>query len=184
MHFVFDRVGYSKLHPSLSLPSPFHTNWELPHQNEYWHSDQKKAFAHSFKQALILSTIPFFLGTAESLHPRPSPSFLHTMVCLPPKPLFLSPCLLSPLFSSVCFSSYVCSFITLISLLFVTQAKRTKKVGVVGKYGTRYGASLRKQIKKIEITQHAKYTCSFCGKVSLPKVSQPLQFTHSIITTG
>eukprot|EP00296_Roombia_truncata_P009826 JP448463.1.p2 GENE.JP448463.1~~JP448463.1.p2 ORF type:complete len:103 (+),score=30.71 JP448463.1:35-343(+) len=44
------------------------------------------------------------------------------------------------------------------------MGKRTKKVGVVGKYGTRYGASLRKQIKKIEITQHAKYTCSFCGK--------------------
>lgn len=46
------------------------------------------------------------------------------------------------------------------------QAKRTKKVGIVGKYGTRYGASLRKMVKKIEITQHSKYTCSFCGKVS------------------
>ncbi|TFK03586.1 60S ribosomal protein L37a [Platysternon megacephalum] len=44
-------------------------------------------------------------------------------------------------------------------------AKRTKKVGIVGKYGTRYGASLRKMVKKIEISQHAKYTCSFCGKV-------------------
>jgi len=44
------------------------------------------------------------------------------------------------------------------------MGRRTKKVGVVGKYGTRYGASLRKQIKKIEITQHATYTCSFCGK--------------------
>ena len=44
------------------------------------------------------------------------------------------------------------------------QGKRTKKVGVVGKYGTRYGASLRKVIKKIEVTQHATYTCSFCGK--------------------
>lgn len=47
-----------------------------------------------------------------------------------------------------------------------SQAKRTKKVGIVGKYGTRYGASLRKMVKKIEISQHAKYTCSFCGKVS------------------
>ncbi|KAJ9058188.1 60S ribosomal protein L43 [Entomophthora muscae] len=37
-------------------------------------------------------------------------------------------------------------------------------VGVVGKYGTRYGASLRKIVKKMEITQHAKYTCTFCGK--------------------
>jgi large subunit ribosomal protein L37Ae len=44
------------------------------------------------------------------------------------------------------------------------MAKRTKKVGVVGKYGTRYGASLRKQVKKMEITQHATYTCTFCGK--------------------
>lgn len=46
------------------------------------------------------------------------------------------------------------------------QAKRTKKVGITGKYGTRYGASLRKMVKKMEITQHSKYSCSFCGKVS------------------
>lgn len=54
---------------------------------------------------------------------------------------------------------------TFVALL--QQAKRTKKVGIVGKYGTRYGASLRKMVKKIEISQHAKYTCSFCGKVRL-----------------
>lgn len=36
---------------------------------------------------------------------------------------------------------------------------------MVGKYGTRYGASLRKMVKKMEITQHSKYTCTFCGKV-------------------
>jgi len=49
------------------------------------------------------------------------------------------------------------------------MGKRTKKVGVVGKYGTRYGASIRKQIKKVEITQHATYTCSFCGKDSVKR---------------
>ena len=49
--------------------------------------------------------------------------------------------------------------------LTVLQAKRTKKVGIVGKYGTRYGASLRKTVKKMEISQHSKYTCGFCGKV-------------------
>ena len=49
--------------------------------------------------------------------------------------------------------------------LLLLQSKRTKKVGIVGKYGTRYGASLRKQIKKIEVSQHSKYFCSFCGKV-------------------
>lgn len=47
------------------------------------------------------------------------------------------------------------------------MAKRTKKVGICGKYGTRYGAAQRKTIKKFEITQRATYTCSFCGKVSL-----------------
>ncbi|KCV70775.1 60S ribosomal protein L37a [Fonticula alba] len=44
------------------------------------------------------------------------------------------------------------------------MSKRTKKAGIVGKYGARYGASIRKMIKKQEVTQHAKYTCSFCGK--------------------
>ena len=47
------------------------------------------------------------------------------------------------------------------------MAKRTKKVGIAGKYGTRYGASLRKTIKKIEMTQHGKYTCVFCGKEAM-----------------
>ncbi len=56
------------------------------------------------------------------------------------------------------------------SLVSFSQAKRTKKVGIVGKYGTRYGASLRKMVKKMEITQHAKYTCSFCGKVCISSV--------------
>ena len=31
--------------------------------------------------------------------------------------------------------------------------------------GTRYGASLRKQIKKMEVSQHSKFFCEFCGKV-------------------
>ncbi|KAF9352607.1 60S ribosomal protein L43 [Mortierella sp. AD094] len=50
-------------------------------------------------------------------------------------------------------------------------AKRTKKVGVVGKYGVRYGASLRKQVKKMEITQHSKYTCTFCGRDAVKRQS-------------
>ncbi len=30
------------------------------------------------------------------------------------------------------------------------------QVGISGKYGTRYGASLRKLVRKLEVTQHAK----------------------------
>jgi ribosomal protein L37AE/L43A len=47
------------------------------------------------------------------------------------------------------------------------MAKRTVKVGICGKFGTRYGASLRKVVKKFEITQRAKYVSPFSGKVSL-----------------
>ncbi|OAE27938.1 hypothetical protein AXG93_3309s1350 [Marchantia polymorpha subsp. ruderalis] len=47
--------------------------------------------------------------------------------------------------------------------------KRTKKAGIVGKYGTRYGASLRKQIKKMEVSQHSKYFCEFCGKFAVKR---------------
>ncbi|KAK6073682.1 ribosomal L37ae family protein [Seiridium cupressi] len=47
------------------------------------------------------------------------------------------------------------------------MAKHTTKVGIVGKYGTRYGASLRKQTKRFETTQHACYGCPFCGKTAV-----------------
>jgi large subunit ribosomal protein L37Ae len=45
--------------------------------------------------------------------------------------------------------------------------RRTQKVGITGKYGTRYGQKLRKQAKAIEILQRTKYTCTFCGKNSI-----------------
>ncbi|KAF9604765.1 hypothetical protein IFM89_010267 [Coptis chinensis] len=49
------------------------------------------------------------------------------------------------------------------------MTKRAKKAGIVGKYGTRYGASLRKQITKMEVSQHAKYFCEFCGKYAMKR---------------
>jgi large subunit ribosomal protein L37Ae len=49
------------------------------------------------------------------------------------------------------------------------MAKRTKKVGIVGKYGTRYGSTLRKLVKKVEVSQHSTYRCVFCGKDSVKR---------------
>ena len=51
------------------------------------------------------------------------------------------------------------------------MAKRTKKAGITGKYGTRYGQKLRKQVKAFEILQRTKYTCPFCGKASVRRHS-------------
>lgn len=51
------------------------------------------------------------------------------------------------------------------------MAKRTKKVGVTGKYGTRYGSSIRKIVKKFELQQRAKYVCPACGKVYIKSYS-------------
>lgn len=67
----------------------------------------------------------------------------------------------------MCKPSAICLYSGVANPNVLQQGKRTTKVGIVGKYGTRYGASLRKQIKKIEVTQHAKYTCSFCGSYLL-----------------
>ncbi|WMV50024.1 hypothetical protein MTR67_043409 [Solanum verrucosum] len=76
--------------------------------------------------------------------------------------------------SSIVFTSLTCQN---------EPTKRTKKAGIVGKYGTRYGASLRKQIKKMEVSQHSKYFCEFCGKVyqHRPCVSS-LHCTASAVT--
>merc|ERR1719382_2244974 len=51
------------------------------------------------------------------------------------------------------------------------MARRTKKAGITGKYGTRYGASLRKIVKKIEMQSKATYQCAFCGKTSVKRVA-------------
>ena len=44
---------------------------------------------------------------------------------------------------------------------------RTKKVGITGKYATRYGQKLRKQVKSIEILKRVRSICPFCGKKSI-----------------
>ena len=60
------------------------------------------------------------------------------------------------------------------------MAKRTKKVGITGKYGTRYGASLRKTVKKMEISQHSKYYCSFCGKDKMKRKVRNQKILHFV----
>jgi len=49
--------------------------------------------------------------------------------------------------------------------------RRTAKIGINGKDGTRYGQKLRKQVKAFEILQRTKYVCPFCGKTSVRRHS-------------
>ena len=49
--------------------------------------------------------------------------------------------------------------------------KTVSKVGITGKYGTRYGAKLRKQAKAIEMLRRTKFISPFCGKQSMRRVA-------------
>merc|ERR1712232_545627 len=55
-------------------------------------------------------------------------------------------------------------------LCFFAMAKHTKKVGITGKYGTRYGSAIRKIVKRYEVQQRDRYLCSFCGKQNVKRV--------------
>ncbi|CAI2383033.1 unnamed protein product [Moneuplotes crassus] len=48
--------------------------------------------------------------------------------------------------------------------------RRTKKVGICGKYGTRYGSSTRKILKQYETSQHARYVDPFTGKENVRRL--------------
>jgi ribosomal protein L37AE/L43A len=90
------------------------------------------------------------------------------VVCCRLVPYLLVPCISRDLLCLLIAGSDCLSFFFF--FFFVSQmAKHTKKQGIVGKYGTRYGASLRKIAKKIEITQHATYNCHFCGRDSVSR---------------
>jgi large subunit ribosomal protein L37Ae len=42
---------------------------------------------------------------------------------------------------------------------------RTKEVGIVGRYGARYGSSIRKKVKEILERRYSDHKCNFCGTV-------------------
>ena len=42
---------------------------------------------------------------------------------------------------------------------------RTKVVGPAGRYGPRYGVSVRKRVRDVLLKRYAKHECPFCGSV-------------------
>ena len=45
----------------------------------------------------------------------------------------------------------------------------TKKVGSAGRYGARYGATLKQKVSEIEKKQKAKYECPACNKIAVKR---------------
>ena len=51
------------------------------------------------------------------------------------------------------------------------MARRTQKVGVVGRYGPRYGVRIRRRVQEIEETLRARHTCPNCQAVAVKRKS-------------
>jgi len=48
---------------------------------------------------------------------------------------------------------------------------RTKKVGVTGRFGARYGSTIRKRVKAIEERLRQKHQCPYCKSYKVNRVS-------------
>lgn len=51
------------------------------------------------------------------------------------------------------------------------MAKRTKKVGPVGRFGARYGVRARTKVRNVELVQKQKHICPSCGHQKVKRVS-------------
>ncbi|MGC8913180.1 MAG: 50S ribosomal protein L37ae [Thermoplasmata archaeon] len=51
------------------------------------------------------------------------------------------------------------------------MSRRTKKVGIAGKYGARYGIRIRKRLQDVESAMKEKYPCPKCTTGILKRVS-------------
>ena len=48
---------------------------------------------------------------------------------------------------------------------------KRKKIGIAGKFGSRYGVKIRKQVHKIESEKKGKHTCPNCMNNSVKRIS-------------
>lgn len=48
---------------------------------------------------------------------------------------------------------------------------RTKKTGAAGKYGARYGVTIKKEVNKVLQASKQKHTCPNCMKKTLKRVA-------------
>ncbi len=51
------------------------------------------------------------------------------------------------------------------------MGRRTKKVGITGRFGARYGTTIRKRVKKIEDRMKQRHKCPECQTKAVKRVS-------------
>lgn len=51
------------------------------------------------------------------------------------------------------------------------MTKRTKKVGIAGRLGARYGIRIRRRIQEVDAIKSAKHKCPKCLQVSVKRVA-------------
>ena len=51
------------------------------------------------------------------------------------------------------------------------MSQRTKKVGSTGRFGSRYGVSVRRRLGAVEKKQKQKFECPSCAKFNVKRVS-------------
>ncbi|MEK6861468.1 MAG: 50S ribosomal protein L37ae [Nanoarchaeota archaeon] len=52
----------------------------------------------------------------------------------------------------------------------------TKKVGSAGRFGARYGKSIRAQITEVEKRQRARHKCPYCNRFSIKRVASGIYY--------
>ena len=51
------------------------------------------------------------------------------------------------------------------------MSQGTKKVGSTGRFGPRYGVSVRRRVGAVEKKQRQKYDCPSCSKINVKRIS-------------
>jgi large subunit ribosomal protein L37Ae len=58
------------------------------------------------------------------------------------------------------------------------MVRRTKKVGISGRYGPRYGVKIRRRVSKLEIRQKQNHTCPECQYQAVKRISTGIWKCH------
>jgi large subunit ribosomal protein L37Ae len=58
------------------------------------------------------------------------------------------------------------------------MVRRTKKVGISGRYGPRYGVKIRRRVSKLEMRQKQNHTCPECQYQAVRRISTGIWKCH------